>query len=81
VTSFKATFNGEKAQVRKTRTKGGRRMFVIRIDMRGLTKGIYNARIRYRLAGEHRKFPHSKVHLYRACGGKDSLNAETIITI
>jgi hypothetical protein len=81
VTSFKATFNGEKAQVKRTRTKSGRRMFVIRIDMRGLTKGIYNARIRYKFAGETRKFPHSKVHLYRACGGKDSLNEKSIITI
>lgn len=81
MTSFKATFNGEKAKVTRTHTKGGRRMFVVRIDMRGLKFGVYNARVRYRLAGDHRKFPRSKVHLYRACGGKDSMNAKSIITL
>jgi hypothetical protein len=81
VVKLKATFNGEKAKVTKTRTKGGRRMFVVRIDMRGLSKGLYNARVRYQLAEARTKFPRSKVHLYRACGGKDSLNARSIITI
>jgi hypothetical protein len=80
VVKIKATFNGSKAKITKTRSKGGRQMFVVRVDMRGLEKGLYNVRVRYRFAGE-KGFPHSKVHLYRACGGKDSLNAKSIVTL
>lgn len=81
VTNVKATFNGEKTKVTRTHTKGGRRMFVVRIDMRGLSKGTYVARVRYRLAEAPTKFPLSKVHYYRACGGKDSMNEKSIITL
>lgn len=81
VIKLSATFNGEKAKVTKTRTKGGRRMFVVTVDMRGLPKGTYVARVKYELAEALTKFPRRKVHYYRACGGKDSLNAYSIVTL
>lgn len=56
-------------------------MFVVRIDMRGLPKNVYVARIRYRRLDALTKFPRTRVHYYRACGGKDSLNARSIISI
>jgi hypothetical protein len=42
-----ATFEGNSAQVTRSRTPAGRRMFIVRIDSRGLPRGIYFGRIRY----------------------------------
>jgi len=81
VSDVKFRFNGASAPFTRTRTPGGRRMFVVTIDMRGLAKDVYVARIRYQIVGRPTKFPRSKVHYYRTCGGKDSMNAYTVTVI
>jgi hypothetical protein len=81
VKSVKFTFNGEKAPFERTKTKGGRRMFLVSIDMRGLAKGTYVARVKYQVVGRPTKFDRRKVHYYRTCGGKDSLNAYPVTVL
>jgi hypothetical protein len=65
ITALRASFEGVRAKVTRSKTRGGRAVYFVRVDLRGLTKGLYVARIRYRLNG-HRD---TKVHYYRACTG------------
>jgi hypothetical protein len=81
VIKLRATFNGERARVRKSRTPGGRQKFTVRIDMRGLPKDVYVARVKYQIEGAPTKFPRSKVHYYRTCGGKDSMNEKSVTNL
>jgi hypothetical protein len=60
-----ATFEGSPAQVTRTRTPAGRRMFIVRIDSRGLPRGIYFGRIRYTVDGRRG----TRHHGFRFCYG------------
>jgi hypothetical protein len=60
-----ATFEGRRARVTRTRTPRGRRMLVVRINSRGLPRGIYFARIKYRVNGRRS----TRHHGFRFCYG------------
>ena len=60
-----ATFEGAPARVTRTRTPRGRRMLVVRINSRGLPRGIYFARIKYRVNGRRG----TRHHGFRFCYG------------
>jgi hypothetical protein len=69
VTRLRGSFEGVSAHVSKG-TRRGRVSYVVTIDMRGLNRGIYVARVRYRQqvgSGPVRK--NTKVHYYRPCYG------------
>jgi len=72
VRNVTASFEGRRAPIRR-RTLGGRVSYVVTIDATGLNRGIYTARVRYRIAnpavngGRERRF--TKVHYYRPCYG------------
>jgi Collagen triple helix repeat (20 copies) len=60
-----AQFEGTDARVRRSRTRGGRRMLSVRIDSRGLPRGIYFGRIIYRVNGRRG----TRHHGFRFCYG------------
>ena len=63
------SFEGNRARTRRGSFRGNRRAYRIRIDMRGLPRGIYVAKARYRV-DKGRGFRRSqRVHYYRACYG------------
>jgi len=64
VTNLRASFEGVRAPVR-TGTRRGRQFFVVQIDMSGLQRGIYVARVRYRIDGRRS----TQIPCSRACGG------------
>jgi hypothetical protein len=69
VTALRATFEGVRARVRKG-TYRGRIAYRVRIDMRGLNRGIYTARAVYRISvrgGAVRRG--TQVHHFRPCYG------------
>jgi Collagen triple helix repeat (20 copies) len=76
------SFEGVPATFTRGRTPGGRRVFRVRIDMRGLPRGIYVARVRYRVVdgslldrladgafGRPGRLDRRKVHYFRTCYG------------
>jgi|RhiMetStandDraft_4_1073278.scaffolds.fasta_scaffold56759_1 collagen triple helix repeat protein len=60
-----ATFEGSRARVTRRGTARGRRVFIVRIDSRGLPRGIYFGRIRYVLDGNKGTAHHG----FRFCYG------------
>ena len=68
VRRMRGSFEGNPARTRAVSRKG-RVAFRIRIDMRGLPRGIYVAKVRYQV-NKGRGFRRSqRVHYYRACYG------------
>jgi hypothetical protein len=75
ITGLTATFENKPVQVRSHAPVRGRTAHQVTIDLSGLRRGIYFARVRYVIhyqrgarAGQSRKW--TKVHAYRACYGK-----------
>jgi len=64
VTNLRASFEGVRAPVTRS-TRRGRQVFVVRIDMSGLQRGIYVARVRYRIDGRRS----TRIHYFRPCVG------------
>jgi hypothetical protein len=81
VTGLRATFEGKPASVRRG-TVRGRVAYVVTINMRGLRRGIYVARVRYRISDPRvqagRSHRSTRVQFFRACYQKgDSPNTLT----
>lgn len=75
ITKLRATFENKKVAVHSHSPVKGRKAHVINIDLTGLKRGVYFARIRYsvtflRGARKGETVKRTKVHLYRACYGK-----------
>jgi len=75
VSNLRATFENKPVAVRRHAPVRGRTAYQVTIDLTGLRRGVYFARVKYVLtnlrgprAGESHKW--TKVHLYRACYGK-----------
>jgi hypothetical protein len=75
ITGLTATFENRPVQVRSHPPVRGRVAHQVTIDLTGLSKGIYFARVRYVIhyqrgarAGTSRKW--TKVHAYRPCYAK-----------
>ena len=70
-------FEGRRASRTRGRTPGGRVFYRVRVDLRGLNKGVYAARVRYRITsggvldpdatGRPNSVPRRKVHYFRVC--------------
>ena len=73
-------FEGVRAPFTQGRTRTGRVIYTVRINMRGLTKGVYVAKVRYRIVarqpragtdptvfGRNPNLVRRKVHYFRAC--------------
>lgn len=66
VTRVRASVEGRRARVTRSRTRGGRVLFTVRVSLRGLKiPGVYVARVRYRIDGRR----NTKIHLFRTCVG------------
>lgn len=72
ITRFRATVEGKRVGVRRSRTRHGRVLRTVRVDLRGRPRDVYVARVRYRVNG-HRT---TKIRLFRTClsGVHDHLN-------
>jgi hypothetical protein len=73
IVGLKATFENRPVQVRAHAPVRGRTAHQVTIDLSGLSKGIYFARVRYVIHyrdGSRRDRKWTKVHAYRACYGK-----------
>lgn len=69
VRNFRASFEGVRATSRKG-TRSGRVAYRVRINMRGLTKGVYAARAIYQVRVGNGVFKRRmRVHLFRPCYG------------
>jgi len=72
VTGLRASFEGVPAKTERG-IRQGRRAYRVTIDMRGLNRGLYVARVRYRIdpdrSGPRRARNATRVHFYRACTG------------
>lgn len=69
VTNLRASFEGVSAPTRRT-TVRGRQAYRVTIDMTGLPRGIYVARVRYRIArGGSASRAWTRIHYYRGCYG------------
>lgn len=82
VRRLRVTFEGRRAVVRRiASTPRGRHQWRLRVDMRGLRRGVYVVRVRAVVNGRSVV----RVHYYRPCygnpkgGGKDSLNRRKVI--
>ena len=70
VRNLRASFEGSPAPVTRSRTPGGRVMYTVRIDLSGLPRGVYAARVRYQVSVRGRAFRRgTNVSLRRACYG------------
>jgi hypothetical protein len=70
VRNLRAFFEGSRTPVRKTRTRNGRVMYVVTIDLSGLPRGVYTARVRYRVSVRGRAFRRgTNVSHRRTCYG------------
>jgi hypothetical protein len=70
VRNLRAFFEGSRTPVRKTRTRNGRVMYVVTIDLSGLPRGVYTARVRYRVSNRGRAFRRgTNVSHRRTCYG------------
>ena len=70
VIGLRAFFEGSPTPVTRARTPGGRVMYTVRIDLSGLPRGVYTARVKYRVSvrgGAFRRGTH--VSHRRACYG------------
>lgn len=70
VRGLRAFFEGARTPVSRSRTRNGRVMYTVRIDLSGLPRGVYAARVRYRVSVRGRPFRRgTNVSLRRACYG------------
>ena len=70
VRNLRAFFEGSPTPISRTRTRGGRVMYIVRIDLSGLPRGVYTARIRYRVSVRGRPFRRgTNISIRRACYG------------
>ena len=70
VRNLRAFFEGSPTPVTRTRTRGGRVMYVVRINLSGLPRGVYTARIRYRVSVRGHPFRRgTRISYRRACYG------------
>jgi hypothetical protein len=72
VTRFRAFAEGNRrrASVRRTTTRGGRTLYRVRLNFRGVRRpGAYVGRVRYRIDGRR----NTKVHYFRICTGRNPL--------
>lgn len=81
VTGLRATFNAKPAAFRRTRVRN-RVAYIVAVNMTGLKRGIYVARVRYRISDprirDGRSFRWTKIQYFRACYAKgDSPNQFT----
>jgi hypothetical protein len=77
VSGLRATFERKTAPVRRT-TVRGRVAYVVTINMRGLRRGIYVARVRYRITARGVTRRNTRIQYFRACYSKgDSPNRWT----
>jgi len=65
ITNFRATVEGVPARVTRSRTRGGRVLRTIRVNLRGQKRSVYVARVRYRVNGRR----NTKIKLFRTCIG------------
>jgi hypothetical protein len=69
ISNLTAYFEGVRTTVRQGRLSGHTGYFV-RIDLRGLSKGVYGGRIFYMVSvNGHRAVRNTQVHLFRTCYG------------
>jgi hypothetical protein len=87
VRNFRASFEGVRAPVQRG-IRSGRRAFRVTVDMTGLPRGMYVARVRYRVSRNGGPFRRTtKIHYYRACtgnpkgGGPEGPNTFQITTL
>lgn len=80
VRNVRISFEGVTAPFRETRSRG-RRVFIARIDMRGLPQGLFVGRVRYDVSNRGRPFRRgTNIHYWRTClgnpkgGGKEGPN-------
>jgi hypothetical protein len=82
VRNVRFSFEGVRTSAVRGRTPGGRVVYRVRVDMRGLPRGVYVARVRYRQTagglldriadgafGRPPRIDRRKVHYFRACYG------------
>jgi hypothetical protein len=70
VRGLRASFEGSPTPVTRSRTPGGRVMYTVRIDLSGLPRGVYAARVRYQVSVRGRSFRRgTNISLRRACYG------------
>lgn len=70
VRHLRAFFEGSPTPVTRTRTRGGRVMYMVRINLSGLPRGVYTARIRYQVSVQGRPFRRgTNISIRRACYG------------
>jgi hypothetical protein len=75
VRALKVWFEGKRLKLRKT---SNGRNWVTKVDLRGLTRGVYSVRVHAIVNNDHQ---YREMHYYRACYGNpkkgfaDSLNA------
>src|SRR6185436_1197182 len=68
VRRVRGSFEGNPARTRRSTFKG-RFAYKVRVDMRGLPRGIYVAKVRYRVNKGNGFRRGQRVHYYRACYG------------
>lgn len=77
MTNLRATFEGKRAPVRRTRIRG-RDAYRVTIRMVGLKRGLYVARVRYNVTVNGRTHRSTRVQYFRGCYQKgDSPNRLT----
>jgi len=70
VRGLRAFFEGSRTPVKKSRTRNGRVMYTVTIDLSGLPRGVYAARVRYRVSVRGGAFRRgTNVSHRRACYG------------
>ena len=70
VRALRAYFEGSRTPVTRGRTRNGRVMYTVRIDLSGLPRGAYTARVRYRVSVRGRPFRRgTNISIRRACYG------------
>lgn len=70
VRRLRAFFEGSPTPVTRSRTPRGRVMYTVRINLSGLPRGVYTARVRYQVSVRGRPFRRgTHVSLRRACYG------------
>ena len=70
VVGLRAFFEGSPAPVTRSRTRNGRVLYTVRINLEGLPRGIYTARVRYRVSVRGRAFRRgTNISLRRTCYG------------
>jgi hypothetical protein len=70
VRNLRATFEGASTPVTRTHTRNGRVMYVVSINLAGLPRGTYAARVKYQVSNRGRAFRRgTHITLRRTCYG------------